>query len=465
MAIRRDPLPSGVPSERDAPGADDPPSAPDRDSSAHLLRGAPAIDVQVHERVRSDFNRFARGGLPADLEAYMCEAYNLDVAASYAGFPLRNPWGKASGQLSLRLGQVREAAEAGLGFVVLKTVIAEDDAGGRSMGDWAVRESRMIVEPIVGRSGAKGWTATWKGRGWWQSLEEYVGLVRESAALGQERGLLVVPSVKYHLPAPGEDKWRVEEYAATTRRLLEAYPPGPMPIEKDFSPTLAGSEHAQQQARILEWLRAIPGLIRCAAAAREVRVGLKLFNALFDDAFQLEMLKVVHEAGADRPDFLVYANRLFDPNREFAGHKGVAYGGPDLSDRNLRILSAFWQQRARGAIGGEPLPISATGDITSGRIAVEYLLRGCTSFQVHTGFQLPPSAYPMRTGSKLERALHRYYFDPVDGLIVWALHAAQQLGLGGGERLGHPAGPSVRLLEIAARGTRSWLGQNDSVSG
>ena len=32
------------------------------------------------------------------------------MTASYAGIPLRNPWGKASGQLSLNVAQVEEAA-------------------------------------------------------------------------------------------------------------------------------------------------------------------------------------------------------------------------------------------------------------------------------------------------------------------------------------------------------------------
>ena len=44
--------------------------------------------------------------------------------------------------------------------------------------------------------------------------------------------------------------------------------------------------------------------------------------------------------------------------------------------------------------------MSGTGDISSGRIAVEYALRGCTSFQIHTLFQLPAEAYAMRRGSR-----------------------------------------------------------------
>ncbi len=428
-------------------GLPDPPGRP------HLLVGSPDLPAPLRNQIRVDFDRFARAGLPEDLETHLRNTYGLDVAGTYAGMALKNPWGKASGQLSMRAGQVEEAAEAGLGFVVLKTVIAEDEAGGRSMDAWAIREARMVAEPIAGRlSGARGWTVTWKGRGWWDSFDAYLELVRASVEIGQGRGLLVVPSVKYHLPGPDEDRWRVEEYEATTQRLLDAYPSDPMPIEKDFSPTLAGSDLARQRAKTLEWMERIPTLIRAAAAARRVRVGLKLFNALDDDAFQLRMLAEVH--GADRPDYLVYANRLFDPDREFDGHRGVAYGGPDLSDRNLRILSALRAGQASGSIPADPLEISATGDIGSGRMAVEYALRGCTSFQIHTLFQLPGECFPMTVGGRVQRALHLLNFHPEEGFIAWALHAARRLGLGGN-------GAPVRLLELAAIGAGSALGQFD----
>ena len=68
------------------------------------------------------------------------------------------------------------------------------------------------------------------------------------------------------------------------------------------------------------------------------------------------------------------------------------------------------------------LPISATGNIDSGRTAVEYLIRGACSFQIHTYFQLPGGEYRMRSGSKTARALHELYFNPERGLIAWLLH-------------------------------------------
>jgi dihydroorotate dehydrogenase len=425
----------------------------------HLLPVTPDVSGEILRQVREDHDRFAREGLPEDLDRYLLQAYHLDMTASYAGTRLRNPWGKASGQLSLNRVQIEEAADAGLGLVVLKTVIARDPDGRQSMSDWAIKESQMVVEPIQSvRTGATGWTVTWKGRGWWQPFSDYLLLVRAACSIARSRDLLVVPSVKYHLPAPGETEWRSTEYLETTRAILDAYHSSggwlPMPLEKDFSPTLAGSDRVGGQAMVLEWLRRVPDLIRSAAPGTgQVKVGLKLFNSLDDDPFQLAMLAEVHD-GTSPADFVIYANRLFDPDRVFEGKQGVAYGGPDLSDRNLRVLSALRSAQARGEINGLPLEISGTGDISSGRIAVEYALRGCTSFQIHTLFQLPAPEYPMRVGTKVQKALHRLYFDPDDGFIAWMLHAARRLQLVANDGV-------VRFLDLARRGADSNLTRRD----
>jgi hypothetical protein len=407
--------------------------------SVRLLPEKPSIPHELAARLQADYNRFAAGGMPAQVEEYLLEQFDIDVGAVYAGKALRNPWGKASGQLSMTAGQVAEDVSAGLGFVVLKTVIAQDEAGDRSM-----REARMVAEPIRGRSGESGWTISWKGRGWWQSFDDYLQLVREAREITADHDTLIVPSCKYHLPGPGETEWRVAEYDYTTRRLLEAWragnpaDPSAMPLEKDFSPTLAGSDRSSAAARILEWLQTAPNLIRRAVTPngaleattpRAVLVGMKLFNALFDDAFQLDMLRTIHEKGASRPDFFVYGNRLFDPDREFDGHRGIAYGGPDLSDRNLRVMSLFEERVRSGALALVPLDWSATGNIQSGRMALEYALRGATSFQMHTYFQLPADQYTMKSGSRTQRALHELYFHPDRGLVAWMHHVARTLGI------------------------------------
>jgi hypothetical protein len=278
------------------------------------------------------------------------------------------------------------------------------------MAAWAIHESKMKVE----RRGA-GWTVTWKGRGWDRSFDDYLALVRAGRDLTRDERLLTVPSVKYHLPRLDEP-FRDAEYAFTTDALAKAWGESPLLLEKDFSPTLAGDQLSDEKAQILRWLREVPRRIRAHA---DVRLSMKLMNARFDDAFQLEMMEAA--SGADA---LVVFNRLFDATA------GVAYGGPELSDRNLRVLARM----TPGASPGIP-ELSGTGNIHSGRILVEYALRGCSSVQLHTFFQLPLEEYPATDGSRTQRALHALIFDPRDGLLAVMLEreAAGTLARRGGE--------------------------------
>jgi len=396
------------------------------------LPDLPIVSETARNRIIEDYQRFCDTPLPSDIREYVLERHGIELASRYGPLPVRNAFGKASGQLSLQASQVEADALAGLGFVVLKTFIAVDAQGNQTMKAWAIPETKMILERIVGADGTLGWTVTWKGRGWSGTLDEYVALFRESLAISMRSGMLVVPSCKYHLPEPGETVWRVEEYRYTTRRLLEVWedvlgPDAPMPIEKDFSPTLAGDDRSQQKETILRWLRDVPSLIResggyDSSGHPRVLVGLKLMNALFDDDFQLEMIRQAQNA-----DWIVYANRLFDPHRVFEGKKGIAYGGPDLSARNLRVLRRHMEQNRRER-GRRSIPISATGDILTGRRAVEYALVGATSFQMHTLFQLPGSEFAASVGSRTSRALHRLLFDPQTGFLVWMAHYKERFG-------------------------------------
>lgn len=395
------------------------------------LRGRPQINQQDSAQLQKDFEDF-RNGLPRPLETHVLSNYGISLKSEYGGLPVKNPFGKASGQLSLAAHQVEKDSNAGLGFVVLKTVIAQDSHGEQSMREWAIPETRMSVERIRGRSGEEGWTVTWKGRGWYDTLEAYQKFFGQALAIGADSQMLIIPSVKYHLPTPEENFWKEDEYTYTTRILIDEWEKYQqdlaMPLEKDFSPTLAGSERAAQQAKILEWLEKVPRLIH-AVEPGKVRVGLKMFNALFDDDFQIRMLEAVHKALAEnRAEFLVYANRLFDPQRKFLDKVGVAYGGPDLSDRNLSVLEKFLAAWFASSSKTQFLPVSATGDIHCGRIAAEYLLRGCSTFQMHTIFQLPDSEFAMNVGGKTEKALHLLLFHPENGLIAWLLDLRGKFG-------------------------------------
>jgi hypothetical protein len=355
----------------------------------------------MREQLEGDFERFKRE-LPRDLSGYVRETYRIDLAARYLGHAIPHPIGKGSGQLSLSLEQLETDRAAGLAFVVLKTVIAEDPGGERAMGAWAIHETRMRVERRRSAGDRDGWTVTWKGRGWDRSFEEYLGLVRAAADLTRAGDLVAVPSVKYHLPRLNEP-FRSAEYQYTTRRLADAWGSDPLLLEKDFSPTLAGDSLADEREQILRWVREVPQQIRQGSSS-PVRLALKLMNARFDDGFQLEMLQ-----SAGSADALVVFNRLWDRAA------GVAFGGHDLSDRNLRVLEAARQSNLRLP------PLVGTGNVCSGRHILEYARLGCESVQLHTFFQLPLSEYPATEGSRPQRALHALVFDPTDGLIAGML--------------------------------------------
>jgi hypothetical protein len=382
------------------------------------------------DRLTRDFERFG-SGLPREAAAHIREAYGIDLTARYLGTAIPHPIGKGSGQLSLNADQLESDRTAGLAFVILKTVIAEDAAGERSMGAWAVHETKMRVERRRTDEGREGWTVTWKGRGWDRSFDDYLALVRLAGDLTRAGELLAVPSVKYHLPRLDEP-FRDGEYRHTTGRLAEAWGAGPLPIEKDFSPTLAGDALADERVRILRWLREVPGRIRSAAGSAPIRLALKLMNARFDDAFQLEMMAAAAEA-----DALVCFNRLWDDAAR------VAYGGWDLSERNLRVLRAARAAVAGPASAGAPALVG-TGNVCSGRLILDYARAGCESVALHTYFQLPLGEYAATTGSRTERALHALLFDPVDGLVAGMLEL---------ERAGvlHRRGGELRFLDLCAR--------------
>ena len=383
------------------------------------------------DRLTRDFEQF-RSGLPREVATHIREAYGIDLTARYLGIPIPHPIGKGSGQLSLNADQLEADGAAGLAFVILKTVIAEDPAGERTMAAWAVHETKMRVERRRAGDGREGWTVTWKGRGWDRSFDDYLALVRLAGDLSRAGELLAVPSVKYHLPRLDEP-FRDAEYRYTTARLAEAWGTGALPIEKDFSPTLAGDALADERVRILRWLREVPGRIRSAAGSAPIRLALKLMNARFDDAFQLEMM-----AAATAADALVCFNRLWDDEAR------VAYGGWDLSERNLRVLRAARAAPA-GATNAAGPALVGTGNVSSGRLILDYARAGCESVALHTYFQLPLREYAATDGSRSERALHALLFHPVDGLVAGMLEL---------ERAGvlHRRAGELRFLDLCARG-------------
>src|SRR6266699_515502 len=236
-------------------------------------------------QLERDFDRFRRE-LPRDFADHVRDAYRIDLAARYLDCPLAHPIGKGSGQLSLNAGQLEEDAAAGLAFVVLKTVIAQDETGARSMAAWAIQETRMKVERRAARNRRLAWTVTWKGRGWDRSFAEYLALLRAGCEVARSSGMPVVPSVKFHLPRLDEP-FHEAEYRYTTRCLAEIWGEPPLLVEIDFSPTLAGDALADDRAQVLRWLREIPERVR--AAGGPVTIAVILVNARFAGVFQLGM--------------------------------------------------------------------------------------------------------------------------------------------------------------------------------
>ncbi len=390
------------------------------------LSGSPDIESGLLKLIEQDWIKCLKGWWPDNLNHYLITKYQVDITARYAGQSIANPFGKASGQLTMNVGQIRESAQAGLGFVVLKTLIAQNAMGHQSMSAWSIPESKMQVEPITGQSGRSGWTITWKGRGWSRSFEDYIQLCRDSFEISMETGLIVAPSVKFHLPANLDEKWDISEYDYTLNALANAWQGAGgqslLIVEKDFSPTLAGDQLAKQEKLIERWLTEITSVIR-NATSEQLTLGIKLFNFVGDHEYQNEILRICLDDSC-KPDFLVYANRLFNPNKTFQGVAGVAYGGPDLSDRNLAILA-----RCRPETTQSNVEISGTGDIDSGRTAVEYGLLGCSSVQMHTIFQIPTDIPASAGLSRTRKTLATLVFHPVHGLTGWLLHARRHWGL------------------------------------
>ena len=375
------------------------------------LPAEPPLPDRLRNQIADEFEARADSPLTGNLREWALERWGVDIAGRYAGRKIRVPFGKASGQLSMTPQQVESDALAGLGFVVLKTVIAQDTTGERGMAAWAIHETHMHVERIEDQDGTAGWTVTWRGRGWDKPFSSYLRLLRAAVPIGAEHEMPVAASVKYHLPGSDAEEFRASEYRYTTQAIAAAWRDaagkGAPIIEKDFSPTLAGDARSDERANVLRWLREVPRLVANAGAG-PIDLGMKVMNARFEDDFQTEMLAVLENVPNVR--FRIAFNRLYDERR------GVAYGGPALSRRNLLALDTFIARH-----GSPPTSLSGTGDIHSGRRMIEYALRGAESGQIHTYFQLPRALYRSGCASRTAAALHELVLHPDHGLIAWIL--------------------------------------------
>lgn len=371
------------------------------------------IDENTLKKLERDYNKFGDSDMPENIEKYIMDEYQLDISANFAGYRIKNPFGKASGQLSMNLHQIENDVLSGLSFIVLKTVIAEDDTGKSTMKNWKINESAMKVEKIKSKSGLIGWTVTWKGRGWSKSFDEYIELYRKSLELSDKYGIPISASCLFHLPTQNEE-FKLKEYEYSVSKLFKAYKSKKhvfdMILEIDFSPTLNVLASAKDLKNVKRWFSEIPKIVRRYSDSN-IRLGAKVFNSTFGVKEQAEILKYALESDFD---FLTLFNRLYDPI------KNIAYGGYDLSDRNLTVMDetsddicAFLKSKKY---------ISATGNICNGKMMIEYALRGASSGQIHTFFQIPIKYYRMKNGLRPRRALHELIFNPSEGLIPSMYH-------------------------------------------
>ena len=70
---------------------------------------------------------------------------------------------------------------------------------------------------------------------------------------------------------------------------------------------------------------------------------------------------------------------------------------------------------------------------------VEYALRGATSGQFHTYFQLPLEEYSLKGVSRTRAALHELYFHPENGIVAAMCWLRER-------RLGHR--DEIRFLDL-----------------
>jgi hypothetical protein len=374
------------------------------------------VPAAQRSRLERDYALYATDEMPSAWEDLLREDYGLEVGARFAGLPTRNPFGLAGGPLCRNLLQVREASEGGLGFATLIGARVRDEAGASMVQDWRGLESEVALEE---RDGER--SLAWVECGWYDNLEVYAEFLRTALEVAGRRRMPVIPAVRVGVNARGQASPAEAKY--TVRLLQEvwhgAHPDQPMPLEVEVLPEVRGLPPARKKESLLRAFRGVAGFLRASSEhPKYLRAGLKLGAAPFDAAFQARALEAALGA-ADQPAFLVLFDRLRRFERRRGGRRAISFGGAELARRNFAALDRV----------GRAVEFSALGDVTTGRRMVEYALRGATSGQMHTIFQLPESAYRRKTGNRVDKALHELVFHPVHGLAAAMLHVKARSGV------------------------------------
>jgi len=347
------------------------------------------------ERIKKEFSK---GNI--NLKKLLEREFDIDVSASYLGLNLRNPIIIAPGPLSQSTSQIKRAAKAGYGGMVLKSVVGEDKDGNASMK--ALRRKSSFARWVYDEEGNP--IFHWNGGLDPRRFEDYLAFAREAFKLGKKIKFPLVASFLCHLPKNVDEEWKVEEWEYTTKELVEAarilYGDSPVILEIDFCPFLKREKLAVNKATVLRWYREAPIFIK--EVSSNVRVVPKLLNLDFGLDFQIEMAKAARDGDADG---VVIANRFFRKYvvKETGEEYFTAHGG-----RELRILNQRQIREVRKVLD---IPISATGGTYSGRHIAEYLKLGAQNVQVLT--------YVMKNG--FERAFENLMFNSKDGFVTLIL--------------------------------------------
>jgi len=347
------------------------------------------------EQIRKEFGKGT-----IDVERLLQEEFDVDITASYLSLNLRNPIIVAPGPLSQRISQIKRAAKAGYGGMVLKSVVGEDKDGNASMK--ALRKRSTFARWVYDEEGNP--IFHWNGGLDPRSLNDYLAFARKAFRVGKKAEFPLIASFLCHLPKNVDEEWRAEEWEYTTKKLVEAasvmYRDSPVRLEIDFCPFLKRENLAVDKATVLRWYREASTFIK--EASTNVQVVPKLLNLDFGLNFQIEMAIAARDGGADG---VVIANRFFRKyfSKETGEEYFTAHGG-----RELRITNQHQIREVKKRID---IPISATGGTYSGKHVAEYLEAGAQNVQILT--------YIMKNG--FEKAFYNLMFSPKNGFLTLIL--------------------------------------------
>ncbi|MFH1677004.1 MAG: hypothetical protein ABIC40_08255 [bacterium] len=368
------------------------------------------LDENVRESLRVDMDK-PIALTASELGQYSLEKYGVDTGGKYAGIDLPHPFGKAAGQLSMKVGHVKTDRDNGLAFTVLKSAVGITEDGEIGINDWERSAPKMIVEKRKARDGREGWTVTWKGRGWDKGFAAYVDFYKN--ALEIDRDYPVIPSLMVDVTNPDRAYAQAEFCLGKLHEIHKSSGIGrDFLVEIDISPTMSLLPGAQDDETFRNYVRTsvvafhkgLPSKGRCV---------VKIPNSGRGAEFQLNLVRISIEESREKLAGLVIGNRLFDSEKVFEDQKGIAYGGFDLSDANLELLDSMQPY------GNFP-PLIGTGNIFSGKMMAEYAVRRCRAGELHTFFQLPADVYRAKSGpdGRIGCVIRELVFHPDDGLIA-----------------------------------------------